>query len=261
MKHKEEKKPVIYYENELEDEFSTAQITPRKIDGSYRYEGTILRGLGRVFWYHMIAKPIACLFLKIKFRHKIVNRECLKQAKDTGFFLYGNHTNAVADALIPTMIGSPTGVYVIVHPNNVSMPVLGRITPSLGAIPLPDDKDAMKHFSTAIGHIIGRKQCITIYPEAHIWPYYTKIRNFKDTSFRYPVQCDVPVFCFTNTYQKKKIGKTPQIVTYVDGPFYIDKELSARNQRKQLHQQVLASMKKYCQNSNVEMIQYIKKEN
>lgn len=261
MKQKEKKQPIIYYENELEDEFSTAQITPRKIDGSYKYEGTILRGMGRVFWYHIIAKPIAYLFLKIKFRHKIVNRECLKQAKDTGFFLYGNHTNAMADALIPTMICNPTGVYVIVHPNNVSMPVFGRITPSLGAVPLPDDKEAVKHFNETIGRIIGKKQCIAIYPEAHIWPYYTKIRNYKDTSFRYPVQCDVPVFCFTNTYQKKKRGKTPQIVTYVDGPFYPDKELSARDQRKQLHEQVLSSMKKYCKNSNVEMIQYIKKGN
>ena len=250
---------IIYYENELEDEFSKAAITPRKIDGHYNYEGGILRKIGRVFWYHILAKPLAYLFLKIKFRHKIVNKECLKQAKGSGFFLYGNHTNAIADALIPTMIGHPVGVYVIVHANNVSMPVLGKITPSLGALPLPDDKVAMKHFNAALKHTIEKGKCITIYPEAHIWPYYTKIRNFKDSSFRYPAQYGTPVFCFTNTYQKRKKGKTPQIVTYVDGPFYPDKELSLREQKQQLHQQVMASMKKYCQYSNVEMIKYIKK--
>lgn len=259
MRKKEKEKTIIYYENELEDKFSKAQITPRKIDGSYNYEGGVLRKIERVFWYHIIAKPLAYIFLKIKFRHKIVNKECLKQAKGSGFFLYGNHTNALADALIPTMICRPVGVHVIVHPNNVSMPVLGKITPSLGALPLPDDKEAMKHFNIAIEHIIAKGQCIGIYPEAHIWPYYTKIRNFKDSSFRYPVQCEVPVFCFTNTYQKKKRGKTPQIVTYVDGPFYPDKQSPAKNQRLQLHQQVLASMKKYCKNSNVEVIQYIRK--
>lgn len=257
MKQKEKEKAVIYYENELEDEFSTAKITPRKIDGRYKYEGGVFRGIGRGFWYHLIAKPLACLFLKIKYRHKIVNRECLKQAKGSGFFLYGNHTNAMADALIPTMICRPVGVYVIVHPNNVSMPVFGKITPSLGALPLPDDKEAMKNFNTAIKHVIEKGQCIAIYPEAHIWPYYTKIRNFKDGSFRYPAQCEVPVFCFTNTYQRKKRGKTPQIVTYVDGPFYPNRELSIRQQKQELHQQVMASMKKYCQYSNVEMIQYI----
>lgn len=258
MKQKE--KRVIYYENELEDEFSKGGITARKIDGQYEYEGGMGRKLGRVFWYDCIAKPFAFLFLKIKYRHRIVNKECLKQTKGAGFFLYGNHTNAVADALIPTRICRPTGVYVIVHPDNVSMPVLGKITPCLGALPLPDDKEAMKHFQTAISHIVKKGQCITIYPEAHIWPYYTKIRNFKDNSFHYPVQYKLPVYCFTNTYQKKGRRKTPQIVTYVDGPFYADENLPAKEQRKQLQQQTLASMKKYCENSNVEVIQYRKKE-
>lgn len=253
-------KKVIYYENELEDEFSGANITPRRIDGTYHYEGGILRKIGRVVCYHIIAKPVAYLFLKLKYRHKIVNKECLKKAKGTGFFLYGNHTNPIADALIPTMIAQPVGVYVIVHPDNVSMPVLGKITPCLGAIPLPDEKEAVKNFHTAIRHKIEKKQCITIYPEAHIWPYYTKIRNFKDTSFRYPVEYQVPVFCFTNTYQKRKRGNTPQIVTYVDGPFYSSRELTAKAQRQQLHGQVISAMKRDCENSNVELIRYIKKE-
>lgn len=253
-------KKTIYYQDELEDEFSEAKITPRKIDGEYDYEGGVPRKIARVFLYHVLAKGMAFIYLKLKYRHKIVNKECLKQTGKTGFFLYGNHTNAMADALIPSMLRWPLGVYVIVHANNVSMPVLGRLTPCLGAIPLPDDKKAMQNFSKAIERLIQRKQCITIYPEAHIWPYYTKIRNFKDSSFRYPVGCGVPVYCFTNTYQKRKKGKIPQIVTYVDGPFYPDKDLSVREQKRQLHQSVMTSMKKHCKNSNVEVIRYVKKE-
>ena len=256
----QEEMKVIYYENELEDEFSAAQITPRRIDGKYEYVGGFGRKVSRLFWYRMVAQPIGYLFLKIKFRHKIINRQCIKAAVGAGFFLYGNHTNEIPDALIPTMICHPVGVYVIVHPNNVSMPVLGRITPSLGALPLPDDKDAMKHFGEAIRHHIERNKCITIYPEAHIWPYYTKIRNFRDNSFRYPVQHQVPVFCFTNTYQKRKRGKTPQMVTYVDGPFYPDSSLPAKEQRSKLHEQVLTTMKQRSKNSNVELIRYVKKD-
>ena len=77
---------------------------------------------------------------------------------------------------------------------------------------------------------------------------------------RYPVQLNVPVFCFTNTYQKRKHNKTPRIVTYVDGPFFPDTNLSAQEQRRQLHSQILGTMKERCKNSNVELIQYIKKE-
>lgn len=260
MNHKIKNQRIIYYENELEDEFSDAKITSRKIDGQYDYLGGTARQIGRFFAYHIIAKPIAWIFLKVKYHHRIVNKDCLKAAKNTGFFLYGNHTNALADTVIPTMISMPVGVYVIVHPNNVSMPVLGKLTPCLGALPLPDDKEAMKNFKYALDTLMEKKQCITIYPEAHIWPYYTGIRNFKDSSFRYPVQYQVPVFCFTNTYQKRKRGSTPQIVTYVDGPFYADVRMSVKEQKKQLHEQVLVSMKKYCQNSNVELIKYVKKE-
>ncbi len=249
---------IIYYKNELEDEFSTAQITPKKIDENYNYKTGFLFSIGHLFFYELIAKPLAYCFLKIKFGHKIVNKHLLKEAKKDGYFLYGNHTNDMADALIPSMLTFPKDVYVIVHPNNVSMPFLGKITPFLGAIPLPDDFKAAKNFQKSIKEKIDRKHCVTIYPEAHIWPYYTKIRPFKDTSFSYPIKQNAKVFCFTNTYQKRRGRKTPRIVTYIDGPFMADNNLPLKEQRENLRNQVFEAMTKSSKHSNVEMIQYIK---
>lgn len=254
-------KRIIYYKDELNDEFSAAQINTKKIDEKYNYEGGVFRNIARIFFYYILAKPMAYIYLKIKYHHKIVNKECLKKAKETGCFLYGNHTNQIADALIPSMICHPKGAYVIVHADNVSMPFLGKITPSLGAIPLPDDRKALKNFLGKIKSLISEKKCITIYPEAHIWPYYTKIRNFEDSSFRYPVECGVPVFCFVNTYQKRKNSKKSKIVTYIDGPFYSDTKLSKKEQKIQLHESVLNSMKEMSKKSNLELIQYIKEQN
>lgn len=251
---------TIYYENELEDEFSTAEIHAKKIDGNYSYEGGFTRKAGRVFFYHLLAKPLAKLFLKIKFGHQIKNKSVLKVIKGQGYYLYGNHTNEIADALIPTIVQFWGSVYVIVHPNNVSMPVLGKITPSLGALPLPDTMEAMKNFRTAIRHKIAEGKCVTIYPEAHIWPYYTKIRPYKNTSFGYPVQDQAPVFCFTNTYQKRRMRKTPRITTYVDGPFYPVKSLPVSQQKEMLRKQVYETMVQRSQNNNVEIIHYVKKE-
>lgn len=251
--------PVIYYQDELEDEFSTATISPKTIDGSYQYENSSkMTKFMHVFWYKIVARPLAYLYLKLWYGHKIIHRERIKTAGDSGYFLYGNHTNAAADALIPSMVNYPVDTYVIVHPNNVSMPVLGRITPSLGALPLPDDAEAAKNFMKAVKHKIEQKQCVMIYPEAHIWPYYTKIRPFTEKSFRYPVQYQVPVFCFTNTYQKRRGRKTPRIVTYVDGPFYPDKTLSSKEQKKELRDRVYETMVKRSQNNNIELIKYIK---
>lgn len=254
---------TIYYTDELNDEFSTAQITPRRIDGKYDYShDSASRKIARVFWYKIIARPLAWVYLKIKYHHKIVNRDVIKKAQDQGFYMYANHTSADADPYIPSMVAYPKEVYVIVHPNNVSMPVLGKITPHLGALPLPDDKEALKNFLNVLKKISTEEQhVVMIYPEAHIWPYYTGIRPFGDSSFRYPVQFGKPVFCFTNTYQKRRFGKKPRIVTYVDGPFYPKEGISAKAQKEALRQEVYETMCMRSRENNVEWIRYIKAEN
>lgn len=259
------KQNIIYYQNELEDEFSTARITPRKIDGSYSYDNTKLsRRIGHMVCYTILARPLAKLFLELRFRHRIVNRgvieATLREKGKTGYFLYGNHTHALADALIPSMVCAPADAVVIVHPNNVSMPVLGRVTPCLGALPLPDDLEAARNFLHAMQAEVERGNCVVIYPEAHIWPYYTKIRPFSDTSFRYPLQYNVPVFCFTNTYQRRSHGGGIDIVTYVDGPFYGDENLKGRQRRRELRDRVYAAMTERSRCNTVEQIRYVKSD-
>ncbi len=252
---------IIYYQDELNDEFSGDHIVAKTIDGSYRYyHKGIWKKFTHFFWYRMIATPLAFLYLKIKFRHKIINKKVLKNNKKQPYFIYGNHTHNMADAFIPSMISIPKDAYVVVHPNNVSMPFLGRITPSLGAIPLPDDKVAMKNFTKCIEYRVNQKKCICIYPEAHIWPYYTKIRPFKSMSFSYPLHHNTLVYCFTNVYLKRKHSKNPKIVTYVDGPFYPNKELSMKEQREDLRNQVYEQMVERSKLSNIEIVKYVKKD-
>lgn len=256
-----DKRKVIYYEDELKDEFSLAQITPKKIDGNYQYiYNSLFKKVTHFFWYRMVATPIAFLYTKLVFHHKIVGKSILKKYKKSGYFMYGNHTQDIGDAFIPTLLNVPKDNYVIVHPNNVSMPYLGRITPSLGAIPLPDDMNAYRNFMKAIEIRIMQKHAVVIYPEAHIWPYYTKIRPFTDVSFAYPVKLNVPVFCFTNTYQERRFSKKPKIVTYIDGPFYSDTNLSAKEQKQFLRNQVYNRMCEQAKKSTVVQIEYIKRD-
>lgn len=255
-----EKRTVIYYKDELLDEFSTAVITPKKIDDDWVYIHTSpFKKFTHFFWYRIIATPLAFLYLKIKFHHKTVGREKLK-ACGSGYFLYGNHTQDVGDALIPSMLTFPSDAYAVVHPNNVSMKFLGKINPSLGALPLPDTKAAARNFLDALNVRLFERRPIVIYPEAHIWPYYTKIRPFNDDAFRYPIRFGVPSYCFVNTYQKRKHGKEPKIVTYIDGPFYPDETLRGREQIKKLRDDIYDSMCEMAKNSDFERIKYIKEE-
>lgn len=255
-----ERRKVIYYDDELNDEFSSAEIKAKTIDGSYRYvNGSRFKRFTRFFWYRIIGTLIAFVYAKLVFGQKTVGREVLKKYKGRGYFLYGNHTQPVGDAFIPPLLSFPQSNYVIVHPNNVSMPVLGRITPSLGALPLPDTTEAYRAFTAAIEKRISQGNTVVIYPEAHIWPYYTHIRPFSDVSFSYPIKLNAPVFCFTNTYQKRIFGKGVRIVSYIDGPFFPDESIPVRQRKTELRNRVYACMCERAKNSSVEKIKYVKR--
>ena len=205
--------------------------------------------------------PLAFFYTKIVFRHKIVGKEVLKPYRNSGYFMYGNHTQDIGDALMPNMIEKCKDKYVIVNPENLSVSFAGRVINSLGALPLPDNLKANRNFIRAIEKRIAERAAIVVYPEAHIWPYYTGIRPFGDSSFTYPARLRTPVFCFTNTYQKRPRSKQPRVVTYVDGPFFPDGNLSPQENRKKLRDEVYKKMCERASLSNVKVIEYIRREN
>lgn len=257
------KKDIIYYSDELNDEFSSAQIVPRVIDQNYKYSRSFLWNGCSWIIQNILSMPIKIGYAKIKFRHKFVGKEKLKVCKKTGYFIYANHTQAFADTFIPSLANYPKRNFLIVNPENISMKPFGWLVEMLGAIPVPGNKTAMKNFLEIINKRINKNCSITIYPEAHIWPYYTKIRPFKSVSFAYPVEMNKPVFCITNTYQKRgKNGDKVRIVSYVDGPFYADENLVTVKQKKEdLRNRVYECMVRKSRNSNIEVIKYVKSEN
>ncbi len=252
---------VIYYSDELNDEFAGDQITARKIDETYNYDGKSLSWRFKHFLlYRIVGLIFAPIIMKLKYHHKVVNRKVVKPYLKTGYFIYGNHTNNGADVLIPIVVNHPTDTFFLVNANNVSLPFLGKLTPYFGALPLPDTLSAGRNFMNTMKYHVEKNKCVLIYPEAHIWPFYTKIRPFLDSSFKYPVEFDKPVFCFTNTYQKRHFGKKPKMVTYVDGPFFADKSLKLKEQRKYLRDMCYNAMVERSKNSNLELIKYVKRE-
>jgi hypothetical protein len=249
---------INYYSDELNDEFSEAKIIPRVIDGNYKYKHGKVWNFCSYMMQNVLSMPIKMLYMKIKFKHVIIGKEKLKPYNKIAYFIYGNHTQAFGDVLIPSLAMYPKRNFFIVNPENISMGHSGWAVELLGAIPVPGDIESTKNFLDILKYRISKKHAITIYPEAHIWPYYTKIRNFKDVSFKYPVQLNTPVFCFTNTYIERKHGV--QITTFIDGPFYPDKKLTKmKDKQKDLRNQVYLKMVDRSQNSNIEVIKYIKK--
>ena len=254
---KEEK--IIYYKDELNEEFAPSNLKPRVIDEKFKYNKNPFWDFCSIIFQNIISMPIKIGYAKLKFRIKYVGKENLKQCKNSGYFIYANHTQSFADTFIPSIVNYPKRNFLLVNPVNISLKGTGTLVEMLGAIPIPTNKGAFKNFLSIIEKRILNKSSITIYPEAHIWPYYTKIRPFKSVSFKYPVKLNVPSFCITNTYQKRGKNKI-QMVSYIDGPFFADKDLSIKDREKSLRDKIYNTMVERSKNSNIEHIKYIKGE-
>ena len=173
-----EQRKVIYYTDELKDEFSTFTTTPPVIGDDYDYERTSFgKRLERFVVYRIFTYPVAFLYSKFAFRRKIVGKKLLRPYRKQGIFLYGNHTQPTGDALMQACLTWPRLNYVIVHPNNLKVPFIGRFTPSLGALPLPDTMGAFRNFKNAIQHKIEQGQCNTICLHTQIHKMYQQAQK------------------------------------------------------------------------------------
>ena len=247
MSKKKKVAPIktIYYRDELHDDFSATNeaLDEKKIDERYNYFrlNNIFVRLWANFLYYIIAKPLVWLALKIYFRFKIVNKKAMKKRGKKGCFIYGNHTNYLPDAAFNSLLHWKRN-YVIVGSETVNIRGIGALVQDLGAIPLGTTLQAKKNFMECIGNKLKENASITIYPEAHIWPYYTKVRPFIKDSFTYPFDMDIPVYSVATCYQKRKHALRPRIIFVVDGPFMPDKSLNRMEGIQKLRDQVYGSL-------------------
>ncbi|MBQ7602576.1 MAG: 1-acyl-sn-glycerol-3-phosphate acyltransferase [Clostridia bacterium] len=252
------KKKKVYFYHTYEDEILQNNTCPPIIDEKYRYlPRNFFVKLWSWFYYRIIIFPIGWLYCKIK-RIKYVGLDKIRKCK-TGYFVYANHTHQFGDVFSPSMLTPTRKPYLVVNPQNLNIPVLGSSTKYLGAMPLPQGIGAHKNFLNAIEYRLKQKHGIIIYPEAKLWPYYTQIRPYDDTAFRYPIKYMVPTFCVTTTYQTQKNGKC-RIIVYVDGPYNFDKNLSAKQNQAQLYQKVKTTMQDRARKSDFKVCEYVRIE-
>ncbi len=254
------KNKTYYYQDELSDEFSGITRNKINIDQNYKYmHSSWLWNFSAWITYHLLVLPYDFVYMKLYHHLKIVNRQCFKQCKKQGYYLYANHTNVPSDGFLPALLTFPKRDYVVVSSENLAIKGTRNIMQMIGAIPVPSFK-GMRNFINTMKTRINQNYAICIYPEAHIWPYYTKIRNFKSDSFRYPCLCFCPSYCFTVTYQKRKHSTKPKMTVYCDGPFYVNNELNEVDQREDLRNRIYNTMVERSKNSTYSYNTYIKKE-
>ena len=261
MKHKY--KDTIYYSDEQNDDFATTVKNIKKIPSGYKYiSKNIFFKLFSILIYNILVRPLAWLYLKIRFHHKFIGKSNIKKLKKTGFFIYSNHVTVIGDAFLPNQITWKNNNYIIIGEQAASLRILRPILKALGGLPLSDDMKNKKELFKTIKYRIEHNDSVTIYPEAHVWPYYTKIRHFSNESFKYPAKFNVPIIVATTCFQKRRFIKRPKIVSVINGPYYPKEDLNTLENsiylRDLAYNTMVENALKY---STYEAYKYEKKEN
>ena len=257
-----DKKRVIYY-SDLTEDFAGTNIKTQALDAKFPYihDGLPFRAAA-FFLYYAIAYPLVWIKIRLINGTKFVNRKALRKIKG-GFYLYGNHTHW-SDSFLPHVVAAPKRTYVVANPDAVSIKGIRTIVQMVGAIPVPDTVACLRKFVDAL-EIRGKQgACIAIYPEAHIWPYYTGIRPCPDSAFKYPAKFHLPVVAMVTTFRKRtgllRFLKTPARTVVLSNPIYAKEGMTIHESQVYFHDQVYEFMQTYAEcPDNYEYIQYIPK--
>lgn len=257
---KDNSKRVRYYSSYNEDMITSAD-QKRIVPQGYRW-------VRRDLCYKIVSAVSYCtalafssiwcrlhLHLHIRGRRALRCTDCRK-----GAFIYGNHTQPVGDVFIPALAACPHRIYTVVSPANLGIPIIGRILPYLGALPIPTGIADMRSFTAAVGERAADGNFIVIYPEAHVWEYCTEIRPMSESAFSFPIKNGLPSFAMTVTYKKRPFGRRPAAIVYIDGPFYPNADLPPRQRARELCARIRTVMEERAHLSDTQYIKYIKKE-
>lgn len=247
------KRKIRYYRTTADD-FTQSAEQDFSLPSDYEWVRTDLRSRIRSVISYTAALVFGSIYCRAVLHMRIFGREKLR-AQEGGFFLYGNHTQLIGDVVMPALCAFPKRIYTVASPANYGIPVIGKILPYLGALPTVPSVSGIRELSRAMSLRLEQGHPIVIYPEAHVWEYYTDIRPFPDTSFKFPVKWEKPSYCMTVTYRKSRIFHRPRMNVYIDGPFYPEGN-TPKEQTRSLHRAISETMQSRTRLSDSNYILY-----
>ncbi|MBP5694433.1 MAG: 1-acyl-sn-glycerol-3-phosphate acyltransferase [Bacilli bacterium] len=252
---------VFYYKDELNDDFGKTNLNRIELPDNYKYthKNIFYRALSW-FIYYFLAFPILGL-IGLFGGVRIKGRKNIKGLRRKGCFVYANHISFydMFDVQASLFLFKRTNI--LGYTDALSNKVIAKIVPLIGYRPIPGSIETYKSFMSDLEYETKKGHNTLIYPEAHVWPYYTKIRPFVSTSFKYPAKFNAPVIPLTNCVRKSKISKKPKITIYIGTPIYPKEDLNVNQNKEYLrdecYRQMCETSEKY---STYEYVKYVKEE-
>lgn len=250
-------KRVIYYNDLLNDDFAGTNIKDKPFPQKYAYvHKNFFWNLTAILVYFIVAIPVLWITGKIMSGVKVKGRKNITKLRKTGFFVYGNHTGITDAWLVQAYMLRFKRGYIFADKDAISIPGIRTLVTMLGCLAMPDVAHG-EAFLEAVKYHYNKKHAIIIYPERHIWPYYTHIRPFPDDSFVYPANLGAPVVPICITYRSRKIRKnaSPRMTVYVGKPIFPDMNVSLSDRKKKLRDKTYEFM--LDKSSEVENVEYV----
>lgn len=131
--------------------------------------------------------------------------------------------------------------------SNFGIPVVRHLIKLLHALPIPESIHAKTSFVKTINKLLQNGETVHFYPEGSLWPYYEKIRHFKDGAFRFAVENNIPIVPMVFTFTKhtnflKYIKKKPSITLTILEPIYPDERINKTESIKKLKKETYENM-------------------
>lgn len=210
------------------------------------------------FFYLVISiiYVISAIYAKFFMHARIIGKEKLKPFRHEPYFLYQNHTQPFGDITFTVLENYPHKLSAIMAQANYGIPVIGWILHHFDFLPVPLNDNQRAKFKETMTTLVENGTAIQVFPEAHVWPYATKIRPFTSSPMRYPVRYNTASFAATTTYHKRLLSKKPKITIYIDGPFYPRVQGTEEQMKSDLHEQIFATMTERAQSSTYAYIDY-----
>lgn len=186
------------------------------IDETYKYvpKNIIFQLFSNVLYY-LIAFPILYIITKVVYDFKIEGKENLENFKG-GAISISNHVLILDCAMVGLALRNRR-VFYTTQEDSFKIPFIRRLIRLLRAIPIPTETKNKPHFIDALHDILSNGNLVHFYPEAALWPYYNKIRNFKTGAFRFAIKNDVPIIPMVFTFREpegfRKLFKRKKDVT------------------------------------------------
>ena len=253
-------KPYITYERvcqlidepnlDIKETSKNVTINPAimkdKVNDKYKFvlKNVFFKTFAFIFYVFVLIVLGPILYLH--YFPKVRGRKNLKKVKNAVFV--SNHVFALDCAVLDIYALPFKRPYILTDKNSVTLPIVKPIIRSLLAVPIPDGIAPYKNFVKSLDSELSRGKSLLVYPEGTLWPYFPRIKPFKNGAFRFAVKNNLPVIPIVLSFRKpsgfyRMFGrKVPFLNVDILEPIYINTENSQKDEELRVNDLVHEKM-------------------